>query len=185
MPSVTIRYKKMIPLFVLLFAMWGFAGAALLESENISTLVVVPIWTACLASLVMSARAAVTRKIILERDRIGWHNGWRRGVKWYPRSNVVAAYEIDQRRNTTLARSLKVYKGYGIVLRDPGASRALFWVVTHSSLLSKTALTRLRGIVGPAPTASILVVYWPTLKDREQIPVLMNWIHGSRPQFVQ
>lgn len=51
----------------------------------------VRIWTVYLAALVMSARAAATRKIILEEDRIGWHNGWRRGVKWYLRSDVVAA----------------------------------------------------------------------------------------------
>ncbi len=24
-----------------------------------------------------------------------------------------------------------------------------------------------------------MVMYWPTLKDREQVPILMNYIRGS------
>lgn len=184
-PSVTIVFRKMIALFVLLLLMWGFLGAALLSSENISSLVVVPIWTLFLAIFVMLARVVDRRKLILEEDRIGWHNGWQRDVKWYPRAEVVAAYEIDQRRNIAVSRSLRAYKGYGIVLRDPEANKVLFWLVTHSTTLSKVALTRLRGLLRPAESAAILVICWPSLKDRHQIPILMDWIHGSRPRLIQ
>lgn len=185
MSSVVISFKKMVPLFILLFLMWGFTGAALLSSENISSAVVVPIWIFFLAVFIMSARVVIRRKLILEEGRIGWHNGWRRDVKWYPRADVVAAYEIDHRRDVTVNQALRVFKGHAIVLRDPKANRVLFWFVTHSTSLTRVALTKLLGVIGPARSAAVLVIYWPSLKDRDQIPILMNWIHGSRPRLIQ
>lgn len=185
MPSVTIVYNKAIPLLTLLLAIWGFTGAALLTSENISAWVVIGVWTLYLAMIIFAARAAFTRKIILEEHRIGWHNGVRRNVKWYPRKDIVAAYQIDHRRDATLHRAVKPYKGHGIVVRNPQANTTMFWLVTHSTTLSRAALARVRGIISPAKSATILVIYRHALKDARQAEILKNYIRGSTRRFVQ
>ncbi len=129
MSSVTVRYKNRIALFVFLVLFWGLTGAALLTSEKISSFVVVPVWTVYLAFLVLSFRATLRRKIILEPHRIGWHNGWRRETKWCAKSDVIAAYAIDHAKvgshgpNPAVNRMARTFKGYGIVVREPDANK--------------------------------------------------------------